>query len=54
MNPVLILLILIGAILLWFIMADEFKHIGKFFNSLASNVKDEMYNNNIKDERNKK
>ena len=51
MNPVLILLILIGAVLLWFILADEFKHIGWFFNSLADNAKDEMYDKDQKNER---
>ena len=46
MNPVLILLILIGAVLLWFVLSNLFRIVGRVFNGLADNAKREMYDKN--------
>lgn len=50
MNPVLILLILIGAVLLWFVFSNLFRIVGGVFNGLADNAKHEMYDNKNEEE----
>lgn len=42
MNPFLIILILIGFILLWFLLAFAFKPIGKIVEHLYEDVKSVM------------
>lgn len=39
-NPFLIILILLGAILMWFILSFAFKPIGKFMNKLLGDAID--------------
>ena len=43
MNPVLVLLILIGAGLLWAILSFSFSFFGKSANKLNDNVKNAMF-----------
>ena len=43
MNPVLILLIIIGAIVLWFVLSSLFRSIGGVVNSLADDARYAMY-----------
>ena len=43
MNPVLILLILIGAVILWFLLSGFFIDIGKFTNFFVDGTKDVMF-----------
>lgn len=45
LNPVLVLLILIGAILLWVVLAKAFRTIGGAANSFADDVKNAVYDN---------
>ena len=40
--PVFYLLVIIGVIALWFLLAFLFKPIGKFFHRLGEDVKDAM------------
>lgn len=46
MNPVLILLILIGAVVLWFLLSGFFNDIGKITNFFLDGTKDVMLNEN--------
>ncbi len=51
MNPVLVLLIILGAILLWFLLSFSFGFFGKFTNRLKDDAKKAMFedeNNDIK------
>lgn len=43
MNPVLILLILLGAGLLWFLLSFSFGAFGKFTNKMKDNAKNAMF-----------
>ena len=43
MNPVLVLLILIGAGLLWFLLSFSFGFFGKFTNRLKDDAKKAMF-----------
>lgn len=49
MNPVLILLIIAGAILIWLLLSFAFYPIGKFLSSCWSRAKGEMKKDNKKE-----
>ena len=51
MNPVFILLVIIGVILLWFLLAFAFRPIGNLFYKLGKDAVDQM---NDKDEEKEK
>lgn len=42
MNPAFIIIILIGAIALWFFLSGAFRPIGRIFHNLWSDAKDAM------------
>ena len=42
MTPVFVLLVIIGAVLLWFLLAFAFKFVGKIGTMLYDDVKDAM------------
>lgn len=42
MNPVFILLVIIGVVLLWFLLAFAFKPIGNLFYRLGKDAVDQM------------
>lgn len=46
MNPVLVLLILIGAGLLWLLLSFSFGFFGKITNKLTDDAKDAMFEEN--------
>ena len=43
MNPILVFLIVVGAILLWVICSFLYKPIGRFFNRLFKDAKYAMF-----------
>lgn len=53
MNPVFIILVILGAILLWFLSLFVFYPLGKFLYQLWKDATDEM-NKEDKDEKEKK
>lgn len=50
MNPVLIMLILIGAVIAWFGLSTLFRSIGKVVNGLADEAKNAMYDESSDDD----
>ena len=51
MNPVLVFLILLGAVVLWFLLATEFRDFGGIAKHFLDNVKDAMSEDNENEER---
>ena len=43
MNPVFIFLVILGAILLWFLLSFAFFPLGKMFSKIWNNAVDEIY-----------
>jgi len=43
MNPVLIMLILIGCVGLWFLLSNVFKTVGQIMNIFADDAKNAMF-----------
>lgn len=54
MNPAFILLILIGAVLVWFLLSFAFYPIGKFIASCWKRTKDDMNKENSEEKENDK
>lgn len=50
MNPAFILLIILGAIALWFVLAPVFRGIGSIISGLYRHAEYEMYENPLDDE----
>ena len=44
MNPVLVFLILVGAVILWLTCSSLYKPIGKLFKCTINKAKNEMFN----------
>ena len=53
MNPVFVFLVILGAILLWFLLSFVFHPLGRFLYRLWKDAKDEM-NREDKNEKEKK
>lgn len=51
MNPVFILLVLLGAVGLWFILAPIFYALGKLFSGIYEGAKEEMNRDGIKEKK---
>jgi F0F1-type ATP synthase membrane subunit b/b' len=51
MNPVFVFLVLIAAFLLWVVLSTLFKATGKFIDNVATNVKGNIEDNEIKEEK---
>lgn len=50
MNPVLILLIIIGAFVLWVLLAKAFRILGGMANGFADDVRNAVYDNDNEEE----
>ncbi len=51
MNPILIVLIILAAVLLWFLLSFAFKPIGRLFVRLWEDAVDEIKENNTEKEK---
>lgn len=51
MNPVLVVLILLGSICLWFLLSNIFKIVGDIVNIFTDDVKKTMFNKEKNDEK---
>lgn len=49
MNPVFVLIVIVSAVILWFLLSFTFKPIGRLFYRLWKNAVDEMNNEEIVD-----
>lgn len=52
MNPVLIALVVLGAVLLWFLLSFTFKPIGALFTALWKDAIDEIKEENKEEKEN--
>lgn len=51
MNPVFVLLVILGATLLWFLLSFAFRPIGRFFYRIWKNAVDEINKNDESEEK---
>ena len=51
MNPVFIVLVILAAVILWFLLAFAFKPIGKLCSRIAQDAFDQMSNKNEEEEK---
>ena len=54
MNPVFMLLVILVAILLWFLLAFAYKPFGKLLHRIGKDAMDEINDNEEKEENNEK